>query len=204
MADINIIELANYCTDRKKEMYNSSSGKCKYVNTLYVAISEDNNILCSYTPHILKEAQQCILIHQKSELAVSNWYSWYNIEVINKDGEVLDRRIDDEFELCIVAAGGYTNQTIELSADKRIYYWGHAPWEVTIKRVWKLYTLLKDVKTVSERILISDLFERDETIAQLKKENEDFKFTNELLRQEKDQYKGILDEVKKMFNEQQK
>ena len=79
MANVDFVELAIYCANRYKEAHTEKNSE-RYVGTLYVCIAEDNSIMCSKTPHILRSAHQCILIHERSELAISNWYSWYRVE----------------------------------------------------------------------------------------------------------------------------
>ncbi len=80
----------------------------RYKNTLYVAISENNQVSCAYNPVILKEAYQCILIHCKSKIAVTNWYNWYKVEFINHNGINLGEIIGNDCHLKIsCGAGGH-------------------------------------------------------------------------------------------------
>jgi hypothetical protein len=69
---------------------------------------------------------------------------------------------------------------------------------LSIQKVWELYTKIKDIPTESERNLVIDLFKKDEKILELEKKVEDFTFTNQLLKQERDQYKELLDKIKEM------
>lgn len=114
--DIDFIELGKYCQAEYKASLDGKNNK--YSKTIFVAIKEDNNILVSTTPHILAQAKKCILIHERSCLAISNWYSWYMVQFINEKGEVFVNRIDEEFELYTVAAGGFANQELRLSANQ--------------------------------------------------------------------------------------
>ena len=50
MGRVDFIEIAEYCVNRYKEAHNSQNDS--YENTLYVAITSDNRILLSSTPHI--------------------------------------------------------------------------------------------------------------------------------------------------------
>ena len=47
----NFKELSEFCIQRYKESLTSENER--YVKTLYVAISEDNEVYCSTTPQIL-------------------------------------------------------------------------------------------------------------------------------------------------------
>ena len=70
--------------------------------------------------------------------------------------------------------------------------------ENSIKKLWKLYSRVKDIKSSEEIFLIADLFQKDEKILELEKQIENFKFTNHLLEQERNQYKSLLDNIAKM------
>ena len=68
--------------------------------------------------------------------------------------------------------------------------------------MWELYSKVKDIKNGAEIELIAKLFRQDDRIFELTKEVEELKFSNILLEQERQQYKGLLDEVREMFNKQ--
>ena len=163
---------------------------------------DDNSISVSATPHILSNAKKCILIHERLSLAISNWYSWYVVQFINENAEVLVGRLDNDFELCTVACGGYDNQWLELRADHRTYYSCKAPWkENDIKSIWDLYVRLKQATTECERNLIASLFKKDQTILELEKANQNFEYKTQLLENEKKLYKGILDDIKNLLEQ---
>ena len=193
MNKVDFIELANYCVNRYKESHTSQGER--YEGTLYAAISEGNNILCSTTPHILGNAKECILIHQRSQVAISNWYSWYFVEYINSEGCVCGGNLGNGFTLNITAWGSFSNQVMSLDYNETHLYWCDTPWGASLPKVWKLYNRIKDVKSENEIELIVKLFNRDETILELEKEIEDFSFSNNLLKQERDQYKDLLKEI---------
>ena len=198
--NIDFVELGTYCqTEYRKTL---DSLKDKYRKTLFVAIMDDNSISVSATPHILSNAKKCILIHERLSLAISNWYSWYVVQFINENGEVLVARLDNDFELCTVACGGYDNQWLELCADHRTYYSCKAPWkENDIKSIWDLYVRLKQATTECERNLIASLFKKDQTILELEKANQNFEYKTQLLENEKKLYKGILDDIKNLLEQ---
>ena len=79
------------------------------------------------------------------------------------------------------------------------YYSAEMPCDNSITKIWELYVSLKEAKTKTERKLISDLFRKDESILELKKEVEDFKFKTQLLEEEKTMYKGLLDKVQNIL-----
>ena len=198
--NIDFVELGTYCqTEYRKTL---DSLKDKYRKTLFVAIMDDNSISVSATPHILSNAKKCILIHERLSLAISNWYSWYVVQFINENGEVLVNRIDNDFELRTVSCGGYDNQWLELRADHRTYYSCKSPWnEDDIKSIWDLYVKLKQATTKCERNLIASLFEKDQTILELEKANRNFEYKVQMLEEERDLYKGILDDIKNLLEQ---
>ena len=196
MTDINIMELAEYCQRRYKEEKNSDNEK--YISTLFVAITKEGEIIPSTTPHILKDAELCILLHRSTYKNNNYWWNSLQFEFINSNGVILDR-FDDKFKL---VAGSYNvkENRLELMLkykENSIYSFSEN-WENSIIKVWKLYLMLKDIKTYEEIKLITDLYQKDEKILELENQIEDFKFSNYLLEQERNQYKSLLDEIKQI------
>lgn len=194
---MNFIELAKYCQENFKDEHKSQEDL--YVGTIFVAILKDK-VLTSRTPHILQDAEKCILIHEYRKLAYTRTYSWYTIETIDMNGCVLRNRIDDEFELKVLACGQFSNQCMELVADRRVYISYRIPFESNIVKILKLYHNIKDLKNKRERELVADLYRRDETILDLKIQIENLNFTTKLLEQERNQYKTLLDEINKLVS----
>ena len=146
----------------------------------------------------MKNATKCILVHQRSELAVSNYYFWYNVEFIDENGCVFDGNLGNGFKLDVSAWGQFSNQMMSLLYNQSSLYWCRPPFEDHIAKVWEIYSRLKDFSTEKEINLTAELIRKDEKILELEKEVEDFTFTNQLLKQERDQYKELLDEIKEM------
>lgn len=193
MDKIDFIELATYSTERYKESHNHNDAR--YIYTLYVAIDENNNVKYSKTPHILKEAVQCLLIHHKQIKSEKvNWYSWDDVEYIDKEGCVLERNLGNKFDLQTYASAS----VMALSYNGQELYSCYTPWEDNIGKIWSLYCEVKDLESSNEIRLVASLFRKDENILELKKEIENYKFTEHLLEQERVQYKELLDEIKRM------
>lgn len=192
MTDINFIELAEYCQNRYKE--ENTSNDAKYISTLFVAITKDGEVLPSKTPHILRNAEQCILFHISSYKNNNYWWSSYKFQFISNDGVVSDCRLDDKFELY----GDYT-KGISLYYKENNIFSVPKPWENGIVKVWKLYLRIKDLKTYEEIKLVTELYLKDEKIFELERQLEDFNFTKYLLEQERNQYKSLLDEIKQII-----
>lgn len=196
--NINFIELAIYCQQLYEESLDGHEHD-KYKSTLYFAIDENNDIFSSTIPTILKNARKCILVHERRSYAISRWHSWFEIDYINENGEVFRNKIDDEIRIFITKCGSYANQKLRLADNEGyVYYLAGSPWDITIKKAWKLYLQLKEAKTKSERTLISRIYKANEDIFEQKKLNEELKYTKILLEQERDMYKGLLDEIQKL------
>ena len=197
MTDINFIELAEYCQRRYKE--ENTSDNEKYISTLFVAITKEGKIIPSTTPHILKDAEQCIILHKSIYKNNNHWWNSLHFEFINNNGVILNR-FDDKFRLI---AGSYNvnAEELELRLEYKENYIHSVPgkWENSIIKVWKLYLMLKDIKTYEEIKLITDLYRKDEKILELVNQIEGFKFSNYLLEQERNQYKLLLDEIKQII-----
>lgn len=194
MTDINFIELAEYCQNRYKE--NHTSNEVKYISTLFVAITKDGEIIPSETPHILRNAEKCILFHTSSYLSNydNRWYTEFKFQFINNDGVVSNNPLDDKFELRV----NYLRGTCLYYKENEIFSVPQ-PWENGIVKVWKLYLKIKDLKTYEEIILMTDLYRKDEKILELENQIEGFKFAKYLLEQERNQYKSLLDEIKQII-----
>lgn len=200
MNRIDLMELAIYCANKYKKD-NSLKQNERYVRTLYVSISEHNDVLCSYSPHILTSAHQCILVHEKKKLAFTNWYSWYSVVFINELGCIFESNLGNEFNITVNPRGKFNNQIMYLSYgdDKLPLYYCKKPFEKSIHKLWKLYLRLKDVESLTEIKLIANLFCKDEKIFELESQIHDFSFLNHFLIQERDLYKNMLDEIRKLY-----
>ncbi len=197
MADFK--ELADFCVNRYKDSLNPEYQK--YVETLYVSISDDDEVRCSTTPHILNNAYRCILIHVRSELAVSNWYAWYKLEYIDENGSVSDGKLGNGFRLVSYYGQSYRDQKLNLVRDfdinnTTLIYSFTAPFEEKMQKVWDLYRRVKNAKSQAELELIIDLINKDDQIVELEGKIADLNFTNLLLEKQNKQYKRILDEIK--------
>lgn len=197
MEKVDLFELATYCQEKYKEAHNMKDNQ--YVKTLFVAITSEGGVVTSTTPHMLRNAEQCILIHERSELAYTNSYSWYDVDYINEKGAVYNNRFDEVFELCVRPFNGFSNQVMRLQYDDKTIYSCERPWEKSIAKVWKLYSRVKDMKSSAEINLIAELFKKDEKILDLERQIEDFKYTKQLLEQQSNQYKSLLDEIKSLL-----
>jgi predicted CopG family antitoxin len=189
-------EIAKFCVNRYKDSFDTDNKDNVYVDTLYVSIDKDNNLICSTTPHVLNEANECLLIHRRSALAVTNSYYWYKIEYIDEDGAVTDGVLKNGFSLWTGASGSFSNQIIQLQDEKRVLYNCFTPFETNLQHLWDAYCRLKKAKSDAEIDLINELIEKDEKILDLMREVEGFKFSNYILEKERNQYKKLLNEIR--------
>ena len=87
---------------------------------------------------------------------------------------------------------------MQLSYDNRVIYSCRRPWEDHMAKVWQLYSRVRGIESANEIKLIAELFKKDEKILELEKEIEDFRFSNRLLEQEREQYRDLLDEIRQI------
>ena len=197
MGRVDFIEIAEYCVKKAKEV--SSYVIKHYESTQFVCISKDNSVKCSMTPHILRDAYQCILMHKMRDYNDT----WYEFEFINEERCVKASDLDDIFILSsertkrdkplIILQEHWVNN---VGVDQ---YYSFCSSD-DICKIWEIYSQIKDVSSKTERKLIVELFQKDEKILGLEKLTEDFNYTNHLLEQERDQYKDMLDEIKEMID----
>ena len=93
---VDFMELASYCKQDIELKCSKTDHKFEY-DILYAAIQEDDDIKTSRTPHILKEAKQCILIHSWQQLASTIDYDTYLVQCINQNGEVHSDKLDNDY-----------------------------------------------------------------------------------------------------------
>ena len=191
-------EIAKFCVNRYKESFDADDKYNFYVDTLYVAIDRCGFLTCSTTPHVLHEASECLLIHRRRSLAVTNSYDWYKIEYIDEEGAVTDGVLKKEFRLWTGASGSYSNQIIQLQNENRILYTCYCPFETNLQHLWDAYGRFRKAKSDAEIELLDELIEKDEKILDLMREVEGFKFSNYILKKERNQYKKLLNEIKEM------
>ena len=199
---MNLVDIAIRYVEQNKKKY-ADPGR-HYKDTTYVAIQEDNHVSCSIYPIVLENAKHCFLVHRRSELAERRYYDWFDVEYINEYGEVYEESIDKDFNLFVRHLESYRYQVLHLTSGGVDYKcwpsWGNtASIQYCFQSVWNLYNELKKTETRKERSIIVQLYEKDEKILQQKKEIANFSYANALLEKERDMYKGLLDDIKKLL-----
>jgi len=139
------------------------------------------------------------LMHERSEIPISNLYYWYEFEYINPEGCVFASDLENDFDL-ISYKRKQSASFIQLRYKKNNTLYSN----LNIQKVWELYSKIKDIPSETEMKLVVDLFRKDEKLFELEKQIQDFSFSNQLLKRERDQYKELLDEIKASFSKEQK
>lgn len=195
-------DIAKYCTERFKNSLDEESER--YVGTLYVSIDEHDFADCSTTPHILSQATKCILIHSRQALAITRWYTWYKVEYIDEEGSVTDGMLGNGFRLYSTNRGSFLDQVLILYHDDLEIYSCPAPFEDKMQKVWNVYLRAKRANSQAALELMAELIEKDETILELESEIANLRFTNILLERQKNQYRGLLRQIREMVDELKK
>lgn len=89
---------------------------------LYVVIFEDDSMKVSTTPHILRGAKRCILIHSGQQRAATIYYDTYRVQIINENGEVLQDTLDNEYSIHISPFSFNCSAIISLSRGSKMVY----------------------------------------------------------------------------------
>lgn len=176
-------EIAQKSVDEFKASLNLEHDE--YVNTLYVAISENNKVSCAYDSFILNDAYQCILIHCRSQMAVTNKYKWYRFEFINHRGQNLGKIIGNDCIIVIKWYGSWANQTMELIHRGNIIYSCKAPFELHMQSIWDSYCNTLNEGQVDITALKTLLAQKEERIHELE--------------EQVSQYKQLLDGIKELI-----
>ena len=166
---VDFVELSQESVNRYIESIGTSKYQ-RYQKTLYVAISEYNEVSCAYNPDILKDAYQCILIHCMSELAVSNWYDWYKVEFINHNGLNLEGIIGNDCHFDINFEGSYSNQVLKLHHRNEEIYTCRPPFEAHMQGLWDAYCETLNRGQVESAQLRAELTLKEERIHDLEEQ----------------------------------
>lgn len=201
MNKVNFIEIAEYCQEQSRIKHSSSRNS--YCNTLFVSISEENKIECSYTPHILTAAKQCILIHAYNITSAEEPYVHFDIDYIDENGCVNQNHLDSSFRLYIDYIGPWRNHNLIMylrSNDKKTtFYSCTGPWQDKIEIVWNLYLKIRDC-SLQEAKTFGAMVMKDQQLALQAKTIRELEATKLFLEQEVAAYKGILDEIKVLLD----
>lgn len=171
---VDFVELSQESVNRYKESIGSND-YIEYRKTLYVAISECNEVSCAYDPVILRDAYQCILIHCRSEMAVSKWHAWYKAEFINHNGVNLEGIIGNDCHFNIYWVGSWSNQVLTLYHRDEEIYTCKPPFEGHMQGLWDAYcNTLKRGQDESVR-LRAELTQKEERIHDLEEQLDHYK-----------------------------
>lgn len=201
---VDFLELATYCKQEIEQKCAVSDRKGNY-EILYVAIYDDDSIKISRTPHILKSAKRCILVHSWMQLASTISYDTYLVQCINEDGAVLQNALDNDYSIDISPASFNRAAQIYLERNATtIYHDGIWPSIIhkRLKYVWGLYKKNKtECKTLKESQLLGELARSEQTIEELESKLADSSVNELLLKAEAEQYRSLLDEIKKLVGD---
>ena len=216
MNEASIYDIAVFCHNRFKEtiLENLIDDIEACFMPLYCAIIEDDTILCSKTPHILKNSaiKQCLIIHEYGTRKKNynyKWNVWPSLEFIDSDGSVHGGLIDGglnkdvsmgrDFFIKMKTPRNHEYELTLLYSDNELYLYGcDSSWENTASKVLKLYCLLKKASSLEEMKLAVELYKNDDDSLQLNEDIKDFGIAHQLLKKERDQYKELLDQIKEL------
>lgn len=144
MDTINFVEISQNCVARFKESKGPDDDNNRYVKTLYVTITEDDRVNCSYDSRILDNAYECLLIHCHSSRPISNWYNTYEIEYINHNGFNNGAILGNDCYMEIHWHGSWSNIFFSLYHGDEIIYECNPPFEAHMQSLWNAYCRIRN------------------------------------------------------------
>lgn len=205
--EIDFVELAKYC---KEDKMTNRGERTTYYRTFYAAIFDDDSMIVSTTPHILKNANRCILIHEMSYLAVTLTYDCYSVQILNKNGVVTERDLGDDFTIGITSGSfNYAPEMYVNYQDKDLFrtrtdFNGNNKykWEKILPDVWKLYLRLKkECANIHEMEMLCRIVRKDNEIVDLNEKLDQEKYRNQQKDLQIQAYKSLLDEIKNIVEQ---
>lgn len=205
--EIDFVELAKYCKEEKKT---NSGGRTTYYRTFYAAIFDNDALTVSTTPHILKNAKKCILIHEMSYLAVTLTYDCFSVQILNSDGVVTDMDLGDDFKIGITCGRfNYAPEMYIEYQDKDLFKTrtdfngkNYYKWEKILPDIWKLYLRLKkECANFHEMEMLCRIVRKDNEIVDLNEKLDQEKYRNQQKDLQIQAYKSLLDEIKNIVEQ---
>jgi len=196
---VNFIALAEAEVEKFKSSFKESQDS-NYVDIpLFVAIHEDEDIELGSNPQILKNAVECIIILAYDKLEISNYYDWYKILYIDKNGGVHNGFEKDGWRLTCSFSGSYKMKIMFLNYMENqisfVHKEGYLRWDDYFKKLWDIYRYAKSSETVKEARLMCKNYELLRKVDCLQNEIDELKSANKLLEKKKMQYQSVLDEI---------
>ena len=193
--NIDFIELAEYCRKEYEEKHTNSESS--YEGTFYVAVSKDDEITVSTTPHILRDAHRCILIHKSEVLDGGCWCYHHKFEMIDEKGAVHNDLIDENCSITMIERYYKSEMTLNWH-DSRIatFTEGKDSYKDAFPKFWKLYLKCRECSCEEEAILLGRLYEKDQKILELERENDSLKYAKKLLEMQKEENDILLRRIK--------
>ena len=196
MCKVDFENIAAYCVERYISKINSYKNE-RYLQTLYVCISENDDVWFSNTPHILQgpEISKCLLIHQKNHLAISNWYKYYDVEYIDSLGGVTDGILGDGF--AITGCGADPNPSLALKFKDVTLYSCKAPHENHIQKMWNLFNEIRclNLESISE---IQGLVDKNAKIEEAERRIQELSYNMKAIEEERDHYLKLIEVIREV------
>lgn len=172
-------------------------------NTLYMAITSNNDLRVSKTKDILLDAQRCYIIHRWMGKAVTHYYDTFLVESVNECGEVGGGELDENFSFKITNASWSYWADVQLYRKGELIYSDHI-WKGGVDRlsqllefVWRLYRKCRTEGTTQfECELLGKIATQENTIEDLEDKLANSDAQKAFIEEEMKQYRSILDEIK--------
>ena len=195
MCKVDFENIAAYCIKRYISKLDGS--RQHYLRTLYVCISEYDEVWYSTTPHILKDSKtyKCLLIHQREDLAITNWHKFYDVEFIDSLGGVTDGILGDGFR--ITGAGADPYVSLKLWYKNRELYSCTSPHEDHLQKMWSLYNEIRclNLESISE---IQGLVDKNAKIEEVERRIQELSYNMKAIEEERDHYLKLIEVIREV------
>ncbi len=179
---------------------------CRYVDKpLFISLQDDGAIRTSISPDILKEATSGFVILQYEQKEISNYYGWSKAFTIDSEGNVHHGINFYGWSIYFYNELSYSRQRMELVRNgnqtgltfDEDFTFG---WDKAVHKLWNYIQACANCQSDKERLFILEHLKDNDEITSLKEENIGLEFENDLLKKERELYKGVLDEIKALLS----
>lgn len=195
MCNVDFTAIAAYCIKRYISKLDGS--RQHYLRTLYVCISENDEVWYSTAPHILQNPKtyKCLLIHQREDLAITNWHKFYDVEFIDSLGGITDGILGDGFK--ITGAGADPHISLKLWYKNKELYSCTSPHEDHLQKMWDLYNEIRNLnyESISE---IQKIVDEKAKIEEAKRRIQELTYNIKTIEEERDHYLKLIEVIREV------
>lgn len=172
----------------------------------YITINNDNLVKVSSTPYILDNAKIAIVIYYYSYLVLTQYDNNYFVLFMDTEGNI-DSSLNIggwKIEFSDPITSSYRTYYKDLTISKSnlstsISVPKHNVGEI-FPKIWELINKVQLCDSQIELDLLEKLYEKEEEIANLEKNNFELRYKNEVMKETMDSYKDLLSHIQELIS----